>query len=80
MVVFETLLEDSTLIIHSGLVCWFVCLFKIPCAIYPYSLFILYIVLCISWPYLIAQLEKNPYAMQETRVGFPGWEDPMEKG
>ena len=76
MVVFETLLEGSTFIIHFG----FVCLYKIPCAVYLYSLFILYIVLCTSWAYLIAQLEKNPYAMQETRVGFPGWEGPLEKG
>jgi len=29
---------------------------------------------------LIAQLVKNPPAMQETRVRFRGWEDPMEKG
>ena len=29
---------------------------------------------------LIAQLEKNPPAMQETLVQFLGWEDPLEKG
>ena len=29
---------------------------------------------------LIAQLVKNPPAMQETLVGFLGWEDPVEKG
>ena len=29
---------------------------------------------------LIAQLVKNPPAMQETQVQFPGWEDPLEKG
>ena len=29
---------------------------------------------------LIAQLEKNPCAMQETPVQFLGWEDPLEKG
>ena len=29
---------------------------------------------------LIAQLVKNPLAMQETRVGFLGWEDPLEYG
>ena len=28
----------------------------------------------------IAQLVKNPPAMQETPVGFLDWEDPMEKG
>ena len=29
---------------------------------------------------LIAQLVKNPPAMQETVVGFLGQEDPLEKG
>ena len=29
---------------------------------------------------LIAQSVKNPPAMQETPAGFPGWEDPLEKG
>ena len=29
---------------------------------------------------LIAQLVKNPPAMQETPVPFLGWEDPLEKG
>ena len=29
---------------------------------------------------LIAQLVKNPLAMQETPVQFLGWEDPLEKG
>ena len=29
---------------------------------------------------LIAQLVKNPPAMQETPVWFLGWEDPLEKG
>ena len=29
---------------------------------------------------LIAQLVKNPLAMQETWVGFLGWEDPLEYG
>ena len=28
----------------------------------------------------IAQLVKNPPAMQETLVQFLGWEDPLEKG
>ena len=28
----------------------------------------------------IAQLVKNPPAMQETLVRFLGWEDPLEKG
>ena len=30
--------------------------------------------------YRIAQLVKNPPAMQETPVLFLGWEDPLEKG
>ena len=29
---------------------------------------------------LIAQLVKNPPAMQKTLVRFLGWEDPLEKG
>ena len=29
---------------------------------------------------LVAQMVKNPRAMQETWVQFLGWEDPMEKG
>ena len=29
---------------------------------------------------LIAQLVKNPAAMQETPVQFLGWEDLLEKG
>ena len=28
---------------------------------------------------LVAQLVKNPPAMQETPVQFLGWEDPLEK-
>ena len=35
----------------------------------------------VSWfASLIAQLVKNPPAMQETPVQFLGWEDPLEKG
>ena len=29
---------------------------------------------------LVSQLVKNPPAMQETLLQFPGWEDPLEKG
>ena len=29
---------------------------------------------------LVAQLVKNPPAIQETWVQFLGWEDPLEKG
>ena len=41
---------------------------------------------CVSWstnsecPSLVAQLVKNPPAMQETLVQFQGWKDPLEKG
>ena len=30
--------------------------------------------------FLIAQLVKNPPALQETQIGFLGGEDPLEKG
>ena len=33
-----------------------------------------------EWASLIAQLVKNPPAMQETWVQSLGWEDPLEKG
>ena len=33
-----------------------------------------------SWASLVAQLVKNPPAMQETPVQFLGQEDPLEKG
>jgi len=32
------------------------------------------------WASLVAQLIKNPPAMQETWVQSLGWEDPLEKG
>ena len=32
------------------------------------------------WASLIAQLVKNPPAMQETQVRSLGWEDPLELG
>ena len=34
----------------------------------------------LPWAYLVAQLIKNPPAMQKTPVGFLGWEDPLEEG
>ena len=34
----------------------------------------------VPWASLLAQLVKNPPAMQETLVQFLGWEDPLEKG
>ena len=33
-----------------------------------------------SWASLVAQLVKNPPAMQEILVQSPGWEDPLEDG
>ena len=33
-----------------------------------------------SWSSLVAQLVKNPSAMQETCVRSLGWEDPLKKG
>ena len=33
-----------------------------------------------TWASLMAQLVKNPPAVQETPVQFLGWADPMEKG
>ena len=33
----------------------------------------------VTWASLIAQLVKNPPAMQEIPVQFLGWEDPLEK-
>ena len=33
-----------------------------------------------SWASFVAQLVKNPPAMQETWVWSLGWEDPLEKG
>ena len=33
-----------------------------------------------SWVSLVAQLIKNPRAIQETWVRSLGWEDPLEKG
>ena len=33
-----------------------------------------------SWTSLVAQMVKNPPAVQETQVQSLGWEDPLEKG
>ena len=33
-----------------------------------------------SWASRVAQMVKNPPAMQETCVRFLGWEDPLEEG
>ena len=32
-----------------------------------------------SWASLMAQLVKNPHAMQENWVRSQGWEDPLQK-
>ena len=40
----------------------------------------IYIYLYKTWASLVAQLVKNPPAMQETWVQSLGWEDPLEKG
>ena len=34
----------------------------------------------VDWATLVAQMLKNPPAMQETWVQSLGWEDPLEKG
>ena len=34
----------------------------------------------VYWASLVAQLVKNPPAMQETQVQSLGWENPLEKG
>ena len=33
-----------------------------------------------SWASLVAQLVKNPPAVQETWIQCLGWKDPLEKG
>ena len=33
-----------------------------------------------SWAFIVAQLLKNPPAMQETWIQSLDWEDPLEKG
>ena len=41
-------------------------------------LFILFIIVCIYWTSLVAQMVKRLSTMQETRVRSLGWEDPLE--
>ena len=36
--------------------------------------------LVFSWAFLVAQMVKNPPAMQQTPVQSLGWKDPLEKG
>ena len=43
-------------------------------------LILIYYYLHHYWTSLIAQVVKNPTAMQETLVWFSGWEDSLEKG
>ena len=47
---------------------------------YSVIIIILSIILLLFWASLIAQLVKNPPAMQETLVWFLDWEDLLEKG
>ena len=42
--------------------------------------FLIVLNLGLHWASLVAQLVKNPSAMQETLVQFLGREDPLEKG
>ena len=39
-----------------------------------------YLGMLFVWASLVAQMVKSPPAVQETWVGFLGWEDPLEKG
>ena len=43
-------------------------------------LLVVTLILFFPWASLIAQLVKNPPAMQETPIRFLGWEDSLEKG
>ena len=45
-----------------------------PCAVQHILSFIYFI-----WIFPVAQVVKNPLAMQETWVRSPCWEDPLEK-
>ena len=47
---------------------------------YSVIIIILSIILLLFWASLIAQVVKNPPAMQETPVRLVGQEDPLEKG
>ena len=38
------------------------------------------ILYCFNWVSLVAQMVKNPPAMQKTWVQSLSWEDPLEKG
>ena len=55
--------------------------------LYPLILKIIFMYICsqflssvLTWTSLVAQLVRNPPAMQETWVPSLGWEDPLEKG
>ena len=50
------------------------------CTVGPWYLLYIYIYPLFRGPSLVAQLVKNPPAMQETLVRFLGQEDPLEKG
>ena len=40
----------------------------------------IYIFIYLHWASLVAQMVKNPPAMQKTWVRSLGWEDPLEEG
>ena len=47
----------------------------------PWFFFLInFVTFCVWRASLIAQLVKNPPAMEETPLRFLGWEDPLEKG
>ena len=39
----------------------------------------IYLYIQLIWASLVAQMVKNPPAVQETWVRYLGWEDPLEK-
>ena len=43
-------------------------------------IFVISFLLTLGWAFLVAQMIKNLPTMQETQVGFLGWEDLLEKG
>ena len=46
----------------------------------PYRGVLIALKSCLKWASLLAQLVKNPPAMQEILAQFLSWEDPLEKG
>ena len=52
-------------------------MFRVPLVYVSIFMPILY---CFNWVSLVAQMVKNPPAMQKTWVQSLSWEDPLEKG